>query len=341
MLRGMRVGIAVALALLADVSAGSGSAPAAGAGQVAPAVDQLSVMSYNVHGLPWPLAVRGGAFDAIASRLRELRAQGRQPHVMVLQEAFTPAAKAIGAAAGYRYVRFGPAVDTPAVAGTAADGTFQADARRSRGEADGKWVDSGLAIFSDYPIVAARRVAYPVCAGFDCLANKGALAVKIAVPGVAQPIYVVGSHLNARKAAGVAAERTAYAYRRQVDLFENFIRAVVPADAPLFVAGDFNVGKTDERRATFAAHLLSSTLALAPALGRCERLADCAVADRADATESARRNKDWLLFRPGAALAVTPVQFQAPFGRAADGSLLSDHIGIAAAYRLGVAIQAK
>ena len=42
------------------------------------------------------------------------------------------------------------------------------------------------------------------CAGFDCLANKGVLLARIAVPGMAQPLTVANAHLNARKAAGVS-----------------------------------------------------------------------------------------------------------------------------------------
>ncbi len=71
-----------------------------------PAFDgRLSVMTYNIHGLPWPVAWgRTSAFVQIAQRLGALRAQGRQPHVVLLQEAFTQQAQSIGRAAGYRYV---------------------------------------------------------------------------------------------------------------------------------------------------------------------------------------------------------------------------------------------
>src|SRR4051794_12601604 len=74
-----------------------------------PTSPPLSVLTYNVHGLPWPLASgRNPAFVEIATRLRALRAAGAQPHVVVLQEAFTGAAKSIGAEAGYPFVLIGP-----------------------------------------------------------------------------------------------------------------------------------------------------------------------------------------------------------------------------------------
>src|SRR4051794_1437093 len=79
------------------------------AGQAAPAHD-VSILTYNIEGLPWPLAVgRPAAFIAIENRLRELRSSGRQPQVLVLQEAFTRQAKAVGANSGYPFVAMGGA----------------------------------------------------------------------------------------------------------------------------------------------------------------------------------------------------------------------------------------
>lgn len=61
----------------------------------------LTVMTYNVKGLPWPVAWgRAAMLDAIGKRLARLRAHGRQPTVVVLQEAFTEDARRIADAAG-------------------------------------------------------------------------------------------------------------------------------------------------------------------------------------------------------------------------------------------------
>src|SRR3546814_6089793 len=66
--------------------------------------DLLSVMTYNVAGLPWPLAKKGPeALHAIGERLSLMRARGCAPGVVVLQEAFSRDAKAIGRIAGYPY----------------------------------------------------------------------------------------------------------------------------------------------------------------------------------------------------------------------------------------------
>src|SRR3954449_12256131 len=76
--------------------------------QPAPAA-QLSVMSYNVHGLPWPMTRgRPKALRAIRDRLVGMRAKGDQPHLVLLQEAFSGDAKAIARKTGYNYVVNGP-----------------------------------------------------------------------------------------------------------------------------------------------------------------------------------------------------------------------------------------
>src|SRR5204862_8341823 len=49
----------------------------------------LSVMTYNVEGLPWPVRRgRGSQLKAIGEQLAALRARGLQPDVVLLQEGF-------------------------------------------------------------------------------------------------------------------------------------------------------------------------------------------------------------------------------------------------------------
>src|SRR5689334_7647279 len=74
----------------------SAAAAAESAGQ-APAFDgSLSVMTYNVKGAPWPVTHgRRRDLREIGDRLHQLRADGRNPHIVLLQEAFSADARAI------------------------------------------------------------------------------------------------------------------------------------------------------------------------------------------------------------------------------------------------------
>jgi endonuclease/exonuclease/phosphatase family metal-dependent hydrolase len=182
----------------------------------------LSILSYNVEGIPWPAAIgRSAAADEIAASLEAQRLAGTEPHVVALREAFGPDQKQIGRKAVYGYAAFGPshrfAGSSPQ---TADDRRFVDKASAWLGETLGKHANSGLAAFSDYPMIWIKRIAYPdyACAGWDCLANRGALAVALAVPGYRQPVVVVDTHLNSRSASHAAGTRSLYAYRRQVDL---------------------------------------------------------------------------------------------------------------------------
>lgn len=323
----MRIGIrhktrtAALLALLA-------AAPV----RAAPPGEALSLLTYNVKGLPWPVAAgRKAALVRIADRLRTLRGQGRQPHLVALQEAFTPAAKAIGSLAGYRYAAFGPGQDEIATPTREADRAFAAAGSYWSGEREGKRADSGLAIFSDYPILAVRRLAYANCAGFDCLANKGAVATLIAVPGLG-PVILVDTHLNASAASGTSKRRALYAYERQIDAFTGFVAMLCRSSSPLLVAGDFNVGHNVARRAYVMRHLVGAATPLANAEPNCVLPLPCPARD-ADIMEALQHGKDWLLFRSTLGVSVRPAGLSAMFGHGPGGVMLSDHIGLYVAYR--------
>lgn len=323
----MRLAIcaAAALAMLVTTAARSQAQPT------------VTLLTYNVRGLPWPVATdRTAALAAIARHLRALRQQGRQPGLVALQEAFIPDAKAIGRAAGYQFMALGPGLDaSPARATTAADRAFMADRSFMVGERVGKRVDSGLVIFSDYPIVAVRRMVYAVCAGFDCLANKGALAVEVAVPGVPARLVVIDSHLNSGAASGTVRARSNYAYYRQIDALRDFIADVAADGAPVLVAGDLNVGQRQERRSYFVTSLLGRSSGIAAAEFSCGQEQRCSIGSQTGVAESRESGKDWLLYRSSPSLAMKPTRLNAEFSRAVGGGMLSDHIGISATYALG------
>jgi endonuclease/exonuclease/phosphatase family metal-dependent hydrolase len=310
--------------------------------QSARQADAVSVLTYNVKGLPWPIASsREAAFAAIEQRLLGLRAIGAQPYIVVLQEAFTERAKQIGSRSGYAYRVDGPATDKELVMPAAsAVQAFLLNSSALKGETEGKWVDSGLQIFSDYPILSIKRAAFPrdACAGYDCLANKGVLLVEVRVPGQATPVTIVTTHLNSRRAAGVGDARSQEAYGRQLAALEAFIEANHNPENPLIVSGDFNAS-SPARRA-----MLAKTKLVQPTIGS-KRIAQSGLdVVRASmslkgklASEAAyisRRGRDWQFFSGGAGSSLRPVALDIPFGREKDGSSLSDHLGFVINYKI-------
>ena len=299
----------------------------------APATD-LSVMSYNVHGLPWPMANgRAKALRAIGKRLAAMRVNGDQPHLVLLQEAFTGAAKSIAVKAGYRYVVNGPGRDDRAAAATDPNlQQFSRDGNMFKGEGDGTFADSGLLILSDYPVMEVKRLPYArsACAGFDCLANKGMVLVRVSVPGVAQPLTVIDTHMNSRGSSGVRLSRADAAYGRQAEQLRAFVGSNVPRTDPAIVAGDFNIGKTAYRHAMITGGggvLPGSTDALRTALGDGLKLPD-----QTAAQAIVTHNKDWMFARGGRCTTLTLQSVAVPFARESDGTSLSDHFGYVAHY---------
>ncbi|MFT3965095.1 MAG: endonuclease/exonuclease/phosphatase family protein [Sphingobium sp.] len=299
---------------------------------------ELSVLTYNVKGLPWPLAWgRPADFIHMADRLRELGRDGRRPQVVVLQEAFTEDARQIGRQAGYRYVADGPdAVRVNPVRPGRIEAGFLSGASWSKGEGLGKAVGSGLQILSDYPIVRTRAVAFPAfaCAGFDCLANKGALMVSIRVPGRGI-VDVVTTHFNSRGKSGVGDERSDRAYRMQAETLTNFIRAHHPADRPLIVAGDFNIGTSAFRRTELVGRARPEWAAGEDVRSVYDEALRRGMSLSADAAYSRHKAKDWQFYSSGTREKLDLARVDVPFGRDADGNMLSDHIGYAAVFTLG------
>lgn len=298
----------------------------------------LSVLTYNIKGVPWPVAFgRRAALEAIGKRLQDMRLRQQAPQIVVLQEAFTPEAQNIGAAAGYRYIVNGPLADTAGPAGmTDRDRGFAAAARWWKGETAGKLVGSGLQILSDYPVVSVRRMAFPAfaCAGYDCLANKGALLVSIAIPGVSTPVDILTTHLNSRRASRVKDERSIYAYRRQVNFLTEFVRSAHDLGHPLIAAGDFNVGSVPMRRRALLSDVHSRWTAhssIRDALGQFRREGRVLTPDAAYALKRAR---DWQFYASGVNQRIDLTTIEVPFGRGPNSGGLSDHVGYIARFRL-------
>ena len=278
----------------------------------------LSVMTYNIKGLPWPIALdRNDALDRIGERLAMMRRDRRQPHIVLMQEVFSSKAAEVAAVAGYRHAVMGP--DSALRTTMAMDGIdrrYIKAARWERGENMGKSLNSGLMILSDYPVLGIERMAFPdfACAGFDCLANKGVLIVRLNIPGVGR-VSVVNAHLNARSAAMVPVARSQQAFARQVDLMAGFVARHVPQGQASF----------------FTAFARSGLSFITPALGGASQaLAHGQLAEatmRRDLLHAARHGKDWLFGRDASGTALPVRRAQVPFGNEVTGEPLSDHFG--------------
>jgi endonuclease/exonuclease/phosphatase family metal-dependent hydrolase len=335
-----------ALALFGRAEAQEQVGPVAGATLQQVKVDgpTLSVLTYNVEGLPWPFASgRGGAARQIAERLKSLRAEGRQPHVVVLQEAFGEAQKSIGREAGYQYMAFGPGKSFKNdEAMTDEDRAFYDKGRYLKGEALGKWRGSGLAILSDYPILSVHKAAFPAwaCAGFDCMANKGVMMAEVQIPGIDKPVAVIATHLNSKKASGVSQQRFNTAFDMQIRTIGRFLAANLDPGMPYVFAGDTNIGKSAQRRAWFERALANvprtnANQEVRTALATClVTKSGCTVEAPAQAEKAFTHGKDWQVYADGASVSLQPLGIGIPFGADAHGHMLSDHIGYTALYRV-------
>lgn len=295
-------------------------------------VGDFSVMTYNVAGLPWPLAKKGPeALHAIGERLSLMRAQGCAPGVVVLQEAFSGDAKAIGRIAGYPYVVEGPYLRT----GTAPKGV---ERDWMLGETAGTPVDSGLVILSDLPVLDVKRAAFPegACAGFDCLAAKGVLMATLQLAD-GREVMVAGTHFNSKGASHASAARALDAYRREADFLASFVAANRTPGIPVVIAGDFNRG---QRPARIAA--LDAAIARLGGQGEADALKTWLaggprpLTSPADAATIVRRGRDMQFTLDARGKALIPAGADIPFGTEPDGSMLSDHIGYTIRYRYPV-----
>jgi endonuclease/exonuclease/phosphatase family metal-dependent hydrolase len=294
----------------------------------------LSVMTYNVRGLPWPAAWgRGPALAEIGKRLAAMRDRNTQPQVVLLQEAFTDDAKAIARQAGYRHIVVGPQQAPAADAAPLGEG-FAAAARWDRGELSESLLDSGLLILSDYPIVQSRNFAFPrgACAGFDCLAAKGVMIAWIAVPDVPQPIAIINTHLNSRRATHVASERADQAYVWQVNATRRFVSENVERDMPAIFGGDLNGGKSPRRLSALAQPMLDASER--DGLSTALTLPGIPDSTRAEASQIVKRNKDRLISRNGNGITLAPRRASVPFGIRSATAPLSDHAGFVIEYAM-------
>lgn len=296
------------------------------------ATAEISVMTYNVSGLPWPIKTgRRKAVKQIAKDLAARHAAGRAPDVVVLQEAFIATSARIGGAYSNRLggPRAGDraATDTPPL-----DKGFKQARRFRKGERAGKIMPSGLYLFSDYPIVASHMTPFrrTSCAGYDCLANKGVMIAVVEIPGAPAPVQILNTHLNSNGRSGVHHERALAAHRQQVDEIGDLLGRALNEDWPLIYAGDFNT-RNEEERFEHNARTMPGELVMQHCLGAQAR---CDVRMSWDGDEPWLDTQDLQGFSDGARVKVRPIRAEAIFDNPVNGRTLSDHDAYLVTYRL-------
>lgn len=294
----------------------------------------LTVLTYNVEGLPWPArSNRGPRLREIGRQLAGMRANGTAPDVVLLQEAFSKGAVRIATRSGYANFVAGPeaGMKRPPTS-AAAERELTAKRFRRKGEGFPQIMPSGLYILSDYPIVRHSKQPFPrrTCAGFDCLANKGLLHARIVVPQVPSPIDLFNTHLNSRGSTGVSEDRSLLAHRLQIDETARFIEGRRDGQSPLIFGGDFNMQNAPDRFERFelrASWPIVHQYCAEPAAG-------CDVRLSWDGDAPWMDTQDLQGFDSGPVVQMRPTRVQAMFDRAWRGKPLADHDGLLVEYKL-------
>ncbi len=290
----------------------------------------LDVLTYNIEGLQWPArSGRSSDLRQIGTILRELRAVGRAPDIILFQEVFSPAAVKGVRAAGYESLASGPSRTQSSTLQTSA--RLPGRARANKGELGIRLQTSGLIIASRHPIIAAASSPYSrrSCAGFDCLANKGMVLARVAVAGVPYPIDIVNTHMNAQKASRVAPERHLASHQTQSRELEQFLAEHSPAEHPLVLAGDFNMRRSPDRF-----DLFTSSHRLDLVHQWCLKNPTCTVKLSWDGDQPWMDTQDLQFFAPGHGVRIEPIRVEAMFDGAPESPKLSDHDGLRVTYRL-------
>ena len=111
-------------------------------------------------------------------------------------------------------------------------------------------INSGLWIFSKYPIEQTHSIVFKNKAGVDALSRKGALLIELNVNG--QLIQIAGTHMQN---AGGAAIRHAQC----LEFAERLLKPNAKEGVPQILCGDFNINKQHQESYQFMLASLNAT----------------------------------------------------------------------------------
>ena len=315
---------------------------------------EITVLIYNVCGLPWPLGCgkasrdtdesgkripiacfRSAALRDMGDKLAELRDRGIEPDIILLQEAFISTSVEIPVRGGYPNWVAGP--DRKDLGSTHSDrASEEFIAQRSfwKGEKLGKRQSSGLLLASNFSILGLFNHPFNQweCGGIDCLANKGLLVAELEIPGLPDHLMVATTHYNSRNSAGVSNDRSLTAHNLQVDEADEYLRNLGKEQLPFIWGGDLNMRHADDRIEYFAER---SGDTLNEVSSFCSNPAsDCEIRIRWDSDTPWYETQDLQGWVPGSRVSIRPIKVEAVFDEPQDGIMPSDHNGLLVHYRL-------
>lgn len=324
-------GIAPAAAAPAETP---GEMPDPAAGETAGEVIRLRILSYNVNDLPRLFGgERSARLDHIGRDLARRRAEGTAPDVVMLQEAFTRRGERLVTLSGYPYVVRGPgrrAVNTPRELSRRVHVTHIKVPRRDMG---GLLTNSGLYILSEHPVIEHQVEMFgeAACTGFDCLANKALLHVRIAIPGLDEPLDLLTAHMQANILSESKAHRRLDAHWRQTVIIGDFLKRVLNGSGrEAILAGDFNLRAPIERYDLFVQEIGAENLGLICA----RNPEDCEIGAGTMPPELWRYTNDYQFLIAGDNLEIRPVFMTRNYHELLNGHPLSDHLGFEAVYEI-------
>lgn len=291
----------------------------------------LRVLTYNIEGLGFPARKgRETELRQIGEHLSAMLEAGTGPDIVLFQEMFSGAAKNAVAASGYPAIASGPRRTTRA--GEQPAERLPGKAKVKRGEVGIHFAGSGLAIASRFPIISTEMRAYGArsCAGFDCLANKGIMMARIAVPGLPTPIDVYNTHMNSRGASKAPAERNLEAHNRQALEASYFIDSTHDDNFPVIFGGDFNMRHSEPRWENFTRYQSLNLVHRVCA----DQSSGCEVLMSWDGDAPWMDTQDLQFFWEGNPATIRPVRVEALFDGRPESPTLSDHDGFMVTYKL-------
>lgn len=266
--------------------------------------ETITVLSYNIKGLPEILGPSHDRFREIGKILKQRRLAGTQPDVVLLQEAFVKRVSELNDEAGYAFVAKGPDSRDAAYDGQIRD----------------VYLNSGLLILSDHPIIATDKTSFgDICRSWDCKANKGVQLAVIKHRVTGREFAVYNTHLQASK-------ENSDIRMKQMNVMAKFIESH-GLQMPTFFIGDFN---SNPQRPCYN-HWLKVSQSQNAGQICLDRLDQCHVPKETDKLMLVQNSKDQHFM--SISFDGTVVKAQRNFTETYKGKPLSDHLGYEVQYQ--------